>query len=264
MPLEPSSLLADLTACLRFYTRLPLPAPSIEMASAAPDFARLSRAVPVAGAVIGAIAALVLVLATHLGLPAALAAALAVTASIVVTGALHEDGLADCADGFGGGRDPATKLAIMKDSRLGTYGALALVLSLYVRIASLTLIALHSLALAASVLVAAAALSRVAGLLPLALLPPARSDGLGYAAAKPTRESFLVAALIAALILGTPFAAGAGFWRLFAATAFSIAAAYGVTRLARRQIHGQTGDVAGAAQQAAEILFLLILAGAAA
>ena len=96
---------------------------------------------PLVGAILGAVAAGALFAAAALGLPPPLSAPLAITALIALTGALHEDGLADCADGFGGGATSARKLEIMKDSRIGAFGALALAIALYLRIVALALIA---------------------------------------------------------------------------------------------------------------------------
>jgi adenosylcobinamide-GDP ribazoletransferase len=250
--------LRDLVACLRFFSRLPLPALPFEASPhAPPDIARLALMAPVAGAIIGAIAALALAIATALGLPPFVAAALAIAALVLATGALHEDGLADVADGFGGGATVAQKLDIMRDSRIGAFGAAALFLSLILRIAALTALAGHGLALGVGGLILAAAASRAFALLPLALLPPARADGLGVVAARLRAggasaaggAALLIAALLGLIVLGLGHAL-LGF-------ALAFAAALAMTSLARRQIGGQTGDVAGAAQQLAEIACLI-------
>ena len=124
----------DIADALRFFTRLNLGAP----APAAPlDIARIAWAAPVAGAVVGLIGALVLALTALLGLPLPLRAGLATAALVAATGALHEDGLADVADGFGGGATRERKLEIMRDSRIGAYGALALALALILRVGAL-------------------------------------------------------------------------------------------------------------------------------
>jgi adenosylcobinamide-GDP ribazoletransferase len=169
---------------------------------------------------------------------------------ICTTGALHEDGLADVADGFGGGRTREDKLRIMRDSRIGSYGALALVLALLARAGALVALADPSDVLAA--LVAAGAVSRAALPAVMAISPQARADGLAAAAGRPhplrAAAAALVAALLAILLLGqaAPAAllAGAG-------------GALAVALLARRQIGGYTGDVLGAAQQLGEIGVLL-------
>jgi adenosylcobinamide-GDP ribazoletransferase len=100
--------------------------------------------------------------------------------------------------------------------------------------------------------------SRTASLLPLIVLPPARASGAGYAASAPTAAALRIAALVAFICACLPLLAGASLSRVIAACLLAALAAYGITALARRQIGGQTGDVAGAAQQAAEIAVLLV------
>jgi cobalamin synthase len=145
----------DWALCLRFYTRLGWKdAEPVEMLG----FAEALRALPLAGASIGGIGALTVALSRGLGLPPLVAATLSVGALVTVTGGLHEDGLADAADGFGGGGTPARKLEIMRDSRLGSYGGLALGLSLLLRV-----FAVAALAERATLLAAAATIARAAG-----------------------------------------------------------------------------------------------------
>ena len=120
--------------CIRFYSRLPIPALPGENPHMLPDFRLVPRALPFAALVIAAPAALVALLAGLAGVGGPLTAALAVTALVVTTGAFHEDGLADSADGLFGGHTPERRLEIMKDSRVGTFGALALGLSLLLRV----------------------------------------------------------------------------------------------------------------------------------
>ena len=226
------------------------------------DFGRAAGAVPVAGAIIGAGGALALIARGALGLPPLVAALFCIAALVASSGALHEDGLADCADGFGGGRGRDDKLAIMKDSRIGTYGAAALVLALGLRAAALAALLDRGLPAAAAAIIAAAALSRTLALLPLVLLEPARADGAGHAAAKPRGWPLFAAAVLAALFGFAPMLAGLGFGHLLAAILAASVAAFAMTRLAFHAIGGQTGDVAGAAQQLAEIAFLCALVAA--
>ena len=133
---------------------------------------------------VGLIGALVLALTTLLGLPLILRAGLATAALVVATGALHEDGLADVADGFGGGATRARKLEIMRDSRVGAYGAIAIALALILRVGALAAALDGGFWRASLSLMLVAALSRAAALTPLALLPPARVDGAGAAAGR--------------------------------------------------------------------------------
>jgi adenosylcobinamide-GDP ribazoletransferase len=256
-----SSLLADFWFCLGFYTRLPVPRAAGEATPySLANFSRAVRVVPLAGALLGSFAALVMNVALGLGFRPILAAPLAVGCLIVLSGALHEDGLADCADGFFGGATRARKLEIMQDSRIGTFGAVALLLGVYMRGASLALIADKSLGLAGAILIGAAALSRTAALIPLAVLPPARDNGAGFAAGKPEPAALATAACLAVVFALAPVAAGAGPIRTIMAIAMATGAAYALVPLARKQIGGQTGDVAGAAQQLSEIAFYLVFA----
>jgi adenosylcobinamide-GDP ribazoletransferase len=256
-----SSLLADFCLCVGFFTRLPCPSWAQRSEPVAlTNFPRAVRMVPLAGGAIGALAAITLAGGLSLGLPPVLAAPLAICSLVAAGGAMHEDGLADCADGFFGGATRSRKLEIMRDSRIGTFGTAALLLALYVRIASLTVIADQSQELAIAALVAAAAFSRTAGLLPLALLPPARGDGAGFAAGKPKSRALAAAACIAILFALAPVVAGASLARALAGIALGTAAAYAVVAFAKQQIGGQTGDVAGAAQQLSEIAFYLAFA----
>jgi len=254
----PAGWLADLASAGRLLTRLPLggtPAPSGQAHPASHP----ARCYPLAGIGIGALAALAFALATWLSLPPFAAALAALAAGMLATGALHEDGLADVADGFGGGRDRERKLAIMRDSRIGTYGVLALVVVLAARGGSLA--GLESPGAATAALIAAHAASR-GGLAALMwVLPPARSDGLAAATGRPGGADAAAAAVLgslpAFLLLPFPVALAA----LVAVAALQAALAL----LARRQIGGVTGDVLGAAQQLGEAAVLLAAcAGAAA
>jgi adenosylcobinamide-GDP ribazoletransferase len=258
-----SSLLADFCVCLGFFTRLPLPSAACggELRSLE-TFPRAVRMLPVAGGLVGALAAIAMAATSRLGLPPPLAAPLAICTLALVSGAMHEDGLADCADGFLGGATSERKLEIMADSRIGTFGAVALVMSLYLRVASLALIADESLGLAGAVLIGAAALSRTTALMPLALLPPARENGAGFAARTPEQAALAVAACLAVVFALAPVVAGASLARSLAAIAAATGAAYAIVLLARKQIGGQTGDVAGAAQQLSEIAYYLAFGAA--
>ena len=253
------ALAKDWALCLRFYTRLHWgDAQAVEMAG----FAEALRALPLAGAAIGAIGALALALSRALGLSPLLAAALGVAALVLVTGGLHEDGLADVADSFGGDATRERKLEIMRDSRIGTYGALALGLSLLLRVFALAALAERSTALAAAAMIATGGVSRAAGLAPLLMLAPSRPGGLGAAMPLPSSRALVQAAALAALLSFAPASFGAASGQILGAGLAAVIAAILVARLADRQIGGYTGDVLGAAQQAAEIAGLLALSAA--
>ncbi len=251
---------ADVARCLRFYSRLPVPAlPWEGDPHALPDFARVTRMLPVAGAIVGMVGALAFLAAASLDLGDLVAATFAITLLTLITGAFHEDGLADTFDAFGGGATPERRLEIMKDSRIGTFGGAALMLGLLLRIVLLAKLSetLGAFAAAAAI-VTFAGLSRSVALMPLTFLPPARLDGASAAVGRPTRAAFFIACTLAAALtmaLGLP--AGHPPGGIALAIALSFAAAALVTRWSRRMIGGQTGDVAGTAQQLAEIAALL-------
>lgn len=254
------SFAADTLACLRFYSRLPVPVFRFEREPFAMlRLADASRALGVAGALIGALGALTLALGLLLKLPPDIASAFALTVLVASTGAFHEDGLADVADGFGGGDSRERKLAIMKDSRIGAFGATALILSFLLRWTTIAWLARTSEPGACLALVGAGAVSRVAGLTPLLLLEPARTDGAAASAGKPSARAFLLAAVTAIAFGLAPAWTRVGPVRPLIGLALAALSAWGVARLSRRQIGGYTGDVAGAAQQAAEIVFLSAL-----
>jgi adenosylcobinamide-GDP ribazoletransferase len=242
--------LDDLRTAVAFLTRLPMPHP--EGATPA-NFIRAHRMFPLVGAGIGAAVGLLYLGMRIIGLPDLAAAALALGASAILTGALHEDGLADVADGFGGGRDPAAKLEIMRDSRLGTYGALILMVSF---VAQLSALAALPDAVVVQSLIAAHALAR--GVLPAMSmsLPYARKDGLAANAGRPDSATAGIAgasALVIAL-LSLPWG------EALCAALVAAACAIGMALLAQRQIGGQTGDVLGGAEQLGETAILVLLA----
>jgi adenosylcobinamide-GDP ribazoletransferase len=237
-PMQPG----DIGAAIALLTRLPAPRDSLRGADAA-------WAWPIAGALVGLIAALAGALAMALNLPPMVAAAAALTVQIFATGAMHEDGLADCADGFWGGWERACRLEIMHDSRIGTYGVLALALSLILRVALLA--ALFHAGTVYGALVATAALSRAPMVALMRRLPAARNDGLSKSTGRPNADTELLAAAAALLIALVTV----GFAAL-PATLIAAAAAFGLARIALAKIDGQTGDVLGASQQIAEIALL--------
>jgi len=248
------SIFAQFLTATAVLTRLPVAAPQPEEAFEDGAVAASCWAFPAVGAGIGMIAALVLLLASMFGLGDAPSALLALVAAGLVTGALHEDGLADTADGLGGGRTREEKLAIMRDSRQGSYGVIALILSIGLR--AVALASIPGPIEGGLALIAAHAASRA--LLPPAmlLLEPARADGLGAAAGTPTPTAALIAAAIGAFIaLGM-----LGPVRGLVALALAGMAVAATAVLARRQIGGYTGDVLGAFQQIGEIVMLLVAA----
>ncbi len=258
-----AGVLYDIAACLRFFTRLAVPPLPDEPAPyGAPDFTTVPRVLPLAGLLLALPAALVLVASWELRLGPFVAAALALAVLALITGAMHEDGLADVADGFGGGNTWMRRLEIMRDSRIGAYGGTALVLAFSLRLGALATLLDRSGAHAALALLVAAAVSRTASLAPLVLLEPARPGGAGASVGRPTGTTLAIAA---GLCVGLGLIAwGLGLPLLGVALMLLLApaAAYGLTTLAKRRIGGQTGDVVGACQQVAEIAALIGLLAA--
>jgi adenosylcobinamide-GDP ribazoletransferase len=238
---------AEIRLALAFMTRLPVPIPPD---AAGQPVGAAVRAFPLVGIVVGGAGGLVYALADLLGMSATVSALLAVAAMTVLTGGLHEDGLADSADGLAGAtREQA--LAIMRDSRIGTFGVLALFFVLSLRVVALSYAG--STVEAACLLIAAAAGSRAALPAIMHVLPPARSDGLGWSAGAPDRKRAVDAGALGVLIVVMMLWP---IWGLLAVASASAAAAL-VAWLARRRLGGQTGDVLGAAQQLAETAILL-------
>jgi adenosylcobinamide-GDP ribazoletransferase len=250
------NLWRDTLQALRFFSRLPLPAlPGETDPHGLPDFARLVRVVPLVGLILGGLAGLLLIGAAALW-PPLVASLIAVGAAIVITGAFHEDGLADTADSMGASTIER-RLEIMKDSRIGTFGASALIIGIGLKVAALAgLLAAAGAGRTALALAAAGAVSRTAALGLAAHLKPARSDGAGFAGGSPPMESWTNACIVAALLslLAWPAAGLVGVVAAGIAAAVLVIAAI---RFADAHVGGQTGDIAGATQQVIEIAVLL-------
>ncbi|VDC33065.1 adenosylcobinamide-GDP ribazoletransferase [Pseudogemmobacter humi] len=238
-------LTGDLLSAFSLLTRLPMPAHDHSGAASA-------WAWPVVGLAVGGVGALTVWLGGLAELPPGPLAALALAAMAMATGGLHEDGLADTADGLFGGRDRERRLAIMKDSHIGSFGTLALVLVTLAAWSALT--GLIASGRAVPALMAAAALSRAPMAAIMAALPPARASGLSAASGRPPAPAALAAVLIgAALCLGL---SGTGGLAAILATALLCAA---LARAAQNRIGGQTGDILGASQQLAFAASLALL-----
>jgi adenosylcobinamide-GDP ribazoletransferase len=243
-----SGFVAGFATAVAFFTRIPVS----HLANDEWPLADSAWAFPLVGAGIGAVAAFVFLVAQLIGLGDWPSALLALLAGMLLTGALHEDGLADSADGLFGGGDRDHRLAIMRDSRHGTFAVLALALSVGLRAA--TLAQIGEVVFAGLALVAAHAGSRALVAAAMWALPPARDDGLGAGAGRP-RPAPVVAALLIALAIG---AAALGPVHGVVAIGLAAAAVAAAAATARRRIGGYTGDVLGAFQQIGEIVILLV------
>ena len=237
-----------LVGALQFLTRVPIRTRS----AVAHD--RVVPWFPVAGLLIGAAVGGIAAGASEL-LPPLVVGAVAVAVGLLITGAFHEDGLADVADAFGGGWTVERRLEILKDSRHGTYGVAALTTSIVVRVASAASIVAPAALFTA--FVAAHCFGRSAAVVAMRLAPPATESGLGVSAASAVRP----APTLVGLAGGTAaVAALAGWWT----APFVAAAAIGTLAtvwLATRKIGGLAGDVLGAVEQVVECLVLVVASG---
>ena len=233
---------SDVILALALLTRLPLP--HRPLAGRAPSAA--AWAYPLVGLVVAGIALAVGWVLQSLGTAAPITAAFILLSMIVVTGAMHEDGLADCADGFWGGWTVERRLEIMKDSQIGTYGVIALGFSLILRWYVLTMLLDKGAHVAA--LLTAAVMSRAAMVWVMHGLANARKGGLSAQTGRPARSTMLgaLALGVAAAVLAPTVSF---LWLLLLAAGLMLACA----QIARRKIGGQTGDVLGATQQVVEI-----------
>ncbi|NQV57652.1 MAG: adenosylcobinamide-GDP ribazoletransferase [Rhodospirillales bacterium] len=247
----------DLRLGFSFLTRLPVPGSwGTDEAAGKFSLAQASRFFGIVGLVVGIIGAAVLLLGAWAGLPHLAASILALGAIALVTGGLHEDGLADTADGIGGASSRERRLEIMSDSRIGTYGVLALIFVIGLKAAALS--SMTSASEAAITLFAAAAASR--GFLPLFMhyLPAAKADGMSSAAGKP---EFNHAGLSAAIVVVALFIAF-GFWLSLGALIAAAIVSGVLAMWALRALGGQTGDVLGAIQQVIEVTLILAVSAA--
>jgi adenosylcobinamide-GDP ribazoletransferase len=249
--LSAKALSTELRTGLAFLTRLKLTPPA---PIAGAEVARASWTFPVIGAGIGLLGAIVYWLAHGLGLDPLLGGTLTVAATMLVTGALHEDGLADTADGFGGGQTAARKLEIMRDSSIGAGGAAALILSFLLRAGAIASIAEPGLV--ALALIAAHGGARATLPIFMRRVPRAREDGLSAQAGAPPQQSAAIAVAIGAALLWLCLGFGGALVTLILLVAALALAGW----LANNQIGGQTGDVLGAVEQLSEVLILLVAA----
>lgn len=235
--------LHDIYVAFSLLTRLPVP---VDHTRAGKRGAAAAWAYPLVGLVIGAIAGCTALILQWVGIPNGMSIIAALGAMVLLTGGMHEDGFADFADGIGGGRDKEHALEIMKDSRIGAYGAIAICLSLLARWSGyMEISGWHLL----GVFIGIGAASRTAMVIFMYAIPNAKTDGLSVQTGKPSRETIGLALIVATLpclyflgLTGIPV------------LIFTCLGALPVAWLAIRKIGGQTGDVLGAAQTVSEIV----------
>lgn len=238
---------------LAFFTRIPIPA---SIPYSPERLNQANRYFGVVGMIVGAMTALVYLAGAALFSPT-IAVALAMVASLLLTGAFHEDGLADVFDGFGGGWTPEQKLTIMKDSRLGTYGAAALIMMLGLKWLTLSTLAERSIFLPALALLVMHTLSRICAASLIFSYPYVRADAQSKVKPLANQQSqqdlwvLIATGLIILLLLP-----------LTSALALMITIAlvrWWCGRWFQRQLGGYTGDCLGAAQQISELTGYLVL-----
>ncbi len=242
----------DFFAALMLLTRIPVSWEKISP-DHPPDMARCLWAYPLIGLVLGLLAAMSFYGFIFIGIPISIAAILLLVVMVFLTGAFHEDGLADTADGFGGGQNSERKLKIMRDSRIGAYGALALILAFAVKLFSL--LELTVMQVMQTILVASV-VSRLMIVYMLFVLDPARKDSLSTQSGKPTGNVIIFTTASAFLY------AGVFMDILMVLIMFLLASTvmFLFSRLAKVQVGGYSGDILGATQQLTEISVLVCAA----
>lgn len=247
-----SSFFNALLTLICFFSRLPLQRFLPEAQRfAPPEFEKIAGLIPLAGLLIALPAACLLFFTTRLGMSSLLVSVVSLSVLILTTGGLHADGLADWADGWGG-TTPSARLSIMADSRLGTFGALALFLSLLLTSAALTnCLERWGEGITLLIFLSVAALSRTALLLPWFLLPKAKTQGLSANFSSPSKNAFWIGLVLGGSTVLPLIFVLSGF-HAFLLFFGAMSAGLSVTWQAARKIGGQTGDILGAAQQLAQ------------
>lgn len=250
----PHAFAAEFAHCLAFLTRIPLPA---ALPFELPPLNHAMRQFPLIGMLIGCVTGIAVCLCLALHIPAPVAATIGIAAAAVLTGGLHEDGLADMADGFGGGPDKDQKLRIMRDSRIGTYGVLALVFAVLLKIQALAVLTTQQAWLMVASLTVIGALSRALMVWLMRTSDPARSGGLAAAAGRPSQAAMNYALSLGIVPAFLMFWMASGLLASLVILAAGFAFAMGIRGLAMRQIGGHTGDVCGAVQMISETAMLI-------
>ena len=229
---------------IRFFTRLPVPA---WVGHSSESLQKSSRYMPLIGVIVGALGALVFIGASYVW-PKTLAVLASMAATLRITGVFHEDGWSDMIDGFGGGWEKAQILTIMKDSRIGNYGAVGLVMMLLGKFCALIEFDMQQLPLA---LIAGHAFSRLCASFVMYRLDYARDEGK----AKPLSTHISKRELMFAIVCGVLPLRCLPSVQVVPGVLLALLATFWLARMFRRRIGGYTGDCLGAVQQLAEIAF---------
>ena len=243
----------DLAAALMFLSRIPIPWQRISQGE--PIIERSYWAFPVVGLLLGLLLGLCAALLFFLGIDDLLVCAVLVLLLAVLTGGLHEDGLADMVDGFWGAFNKARRIEIMRDSRIGSYGVLALIFSVFIRILALFTLSAHGGTALIAGLICALVGSRLAIVLLYYIAPNASEQGLAATIAKPSQSQAQAAALLTlvVLLILAPFSIA------FVSSLVIVGAVAFMAFLSKRYIGGVTGDVLGACEQLTQCLLLIAL-----
>lgn len=241
-------MIKNIAAAFLLLTRFPIPWE--KLSDQPPNIAKSLWAYPLVGLIISAIGAAVYEGATLLLLPSGISAILAVLTMILCTGALHEDGLADTADGFGGGRDKTHKLEIMRDSQIGAYGTISLFIILALRAAALGSMTSNGAMVA---LLVSGTVSRFMIVLSLKFMPPARQDGLAVEAVNPAMVQIIIAGIFSIIVAVCLLPLSA----VLIISLLPLIATLLIWRLSMKHIGGMTGDVLGTIQQISESVILI-------
>ncbi len=252
------TLWRDTMRSVGFLTRLPMPSRYFEGDDG--SLVTTARAFPLAAVIATLPALAVLIVCTLFVLPPLLSAALAIATLTITCGGLHEDGLADVADGFFGGNTSERRLDIMKDSRIGTYGAIALVISFAVKTIALAAILQSGLLCALASLIAATVAGKAALIWHWSELESARPGGTSDKAGAPSENAATFALGSGAAIAVVLAFASRGTRPTLLAIGLSMVATHLFKQLCATKIGGQTGDTLGAAAIIAEMSFFIGLA----
>lgn len=251
--------LQNIARSIGFLSRLRVPKRFFENDNG--SLAETSGMFTIAGMVIALPIAIIAALLHEIGTDKMLIAVLVLAAQSFITGALHEDGLSDCVDGFWGGRNKERILEIMRDSRLGAYGTLALIFSVLLKFSALNAIMDHINSIQLFILlIAISGISRGVMVWHWRALPPARDDGVAKHVGIPTRRAAQENLIVSAILLTMPLLVGYSILNIVFAIPITILSVYLFTRLVDKKINGHTGDTIGASQQISEAALLLSFA----
>ena len=249
-------LITHTARAVGFLSRLPVP--DRHFKGTGEPLSASAALFPIAGLIVAIPSALVVLLAGAIGLPAVVTAVLAAAVLTITTGALHEDGLADVFDGFFGGNDPQRRIDIMQDSAIGTYGTLALLLSLLLRIGLLTAILQATGVFATAVILCCtAAASRSLIVWSWSVLPSARHGGLADRSGVPADEAVRAALVLGGTIFAVAVLPTVGVLGFLVSSLFAWLVLAGFHRLCIGKIGGRTGDTLGATQQLTDLALLM-------